>query len=156
MSWAELIVAHFAIFVVVLAMASCAAFDFEFWPFSNFAMYSHLQETEFSYLALFGVLAEGATTQEQEIRLNKKTFLTPFDDRAAMESIGKILKVRGTPAVAAPLALWFSRYESLREKSPDLKKLAGLRLYKLTWLLGENKSILQDPQSKTLLFEYRP
>jgi hypothetical protein len=123
--------------------------DTEHWPWSNFPMYSRVEDVAptFEDYRLYGVVADDA---HSEISLSTDIrYLQPFDPSRLAEAL---VKLAGDPRIDEGLLDCLNRYESLRKsgahKGPPL---VALRLYRVRFTLDPWGRNTDQPDQKTLI-----
>jgi hypothetical protein len=126
--------------------------DTEHWPFSQYPMFSQIQQAKtYSMLRLYGVLQHSPLV---EMPLDDNLYLQPFDNSRLPPALRHALaENRLDEGVTDCL----TRYEALRRaklhKGPPL---VAMRLYRLTWTLDSTASNVDRPDAKELLTEVPP
>jgi len=129
----RLVVIHVLIAAVLIGHAYCLATDTEYWPFSQYPMYSTLAKRgAYSDLMLVGVTA---TDPPRQISMTEDKYLLPFDWVRLREALLR-LEAQPDHGTRLPEALreCWRRYDVLRRSgrhhSPPL---AAVRLSRQTW-----------------------
>ena len=122
--------AHGTIGIIVGASLLCVATDREYWPFSQYEMFSELVATHpYAEVVLVGLGRDDG----REFSLRPHKYIKPFDwsrQRVALERLMK--RPDHGPAVARALADIARRYE-LRRSRHHGPALQAVRLYQLEW-----------------------
>ena len=104
----------------------------EYWPFSQYQMYSERSKETLTMRRLFGVTAG---TPSREIPLVEKRYIFPFDHSRLWTSLDRLDKSTDRERLLSiALADCLRRYEVRRlEGRHDGPPLSALRLYRLHW-----------------------
>lgn len=146
--------AHAAIVMIIGGSLYCIAADREFWPFSQYPMFSGLRGGgPRSILRLYGITEGESIT---EIPLESSKYIRPFD-RPRIRSAFRQIRQRENHQHLLNTALGdcLRRYEALRKAGrhhgPPIR---GVRLYRLEWWLSNPGSYDPNkPDRRDLLAE---
>jgi hypothetical protein len=134
--------------VVVGVQLFTIATQREYWPFSNYSMYSHDQGATMTWIRVYGVTPEG------EFNLDPEVYLKPFDGTRL--SLGLEWCVIDRPDAVTDEAMrnLYALYETgrTRRKHPG-PPLVALRLYRQTWSLDPSLANVDRPDVNELLHE---
>ena len=152
MSKYRLLLANTVIVFIILGSLYCIVLDREYWPFSQYPMFSNLRgKSQRSLSRLYGITKDNPNN---EVPLFPKKHLQPFDESQIKTALGKIHKRKNSETLLnAALKDCLRRYEALREagdhKGPPLE---GIRLYRLRWQLDDERTFQPDkPRSRKRL-----
>jgi hypothetical protein len=126
--------------------------DTEHWPFSQYPMFSEIQQSKtYSMLRLYGVVERSPLI---EVPLDSNLYLQPFDNSRLPPALQHALRENRLDEGVTDC---LTRYETLRRaKRHDGPPLVAMRLYRLTWTLDPSASNVDRPDRKELLTEVPP
>ena len=133
MSLRRLWLVHAAVLFIVAPSLACILLDSEYWPFSQYPMYSQMERPgPYATLELFGV---DAADPSREVGLMASRYLEPFDWIRLRQALERLeWKPNRTEALSVALQDCLVRYDALRQARRHRgPALAGLRLYRFAW-----------------------
>lgn len=143
------------IFIAVAGSAFCIVTDTEYWPFSQYPMYSNIEHPgPFNFLMMWGVPAEEG---KSEFCITNEDYIIPFDWvrlNRAFTRLDEMLNHQ--EKLEAGLRDCWARYDRLRaagiHHGPVLR---GVRLYRYAWDYVDPHVKLKDerPDHRVLLAE---
>ncbi len=144
--------------VVLLTIGSlyCIVFDTEYWPFSNYPMFSEARhEYSLSEVRLYGIVKEGP---RREIPLRASDYIEPFDQSRLNIALDRIESTRNPKRrqelLDKALLDSLKRYEKLRQAgSHDGPPLRGAQLYRERWRLDASAENVDQPNQRELIVE---
>jgi hypothetical protein len=146
---------------IIVLLASGSLFtvivDKEYWPFSQYPMFSTLAQTEkVSRLQLYGVTQE----EQDEIALRSTEYIHPFNTTRLDRYFRKINKTsdpeKRQQLLNEALLDSLKRYENLRLAGRhDGPVLQSMRLYKVSWQINARKKKVKknQPERRELIAE---
>jgi hypothetical protein len=125
----------------------------DYWPFSNYGMFSYVDESQtHNALRLFRIRGS------EELPLLAFDHLRPFD-QARITTVLELIKdsdPSGSKVRAALRDIWV-RYEEGRQAGRHRGPLVdGVRLYTVEWKLDPFARNVSAPEQRDLLAEFRP
>jgi len=149
------VVANAVILGIALLPFTGKLLNVELWPFSKYSMYATATtEPTFATLRVYGVPRDASAA---EIALWDPRYLAPFDN----SRLTRVLEtLAATPDAAArlrpALADIARRYEQHRAAGDHTgPPLRGLRLYVVAWQVRADAVPIDEPDSRTLIFEWQ-
>lgn len=151
----RLAVAHLLIIVMFAGYAYCLATDTEYWPFSQYPMYSTVVRPGPSqYLALVAVPAGG---QKPEFSIPDDKYIIPFDWVRLARAFERLVEMPDHQRkLEAALRDCWARYDRLRlagrHRGPPLQ---AVRLYRMSWdyVDPDTQRTDSEPDHRDLLAE---
>jgi hypothetical protein len=148
-------VGMFAAYIPITLIIGGSVFDMlrdtEHWPWSNFPMYSQIEEkgTTFEDYRLYGVLKSNPTA---EFSLSTDSRYTqPFDPSRLAEALSLLAD---DPRLHEGLQDRLRRYEILRQSGAhNGPAISGLRLYRVGFVLKADAANSENPEEKILIDE---
>lgn len=139
-----------AIAVLTLLSLIAIAADIEFWPFSNYPMYSDLSRPALEVLELFGVNTAGS-----EVALRDHAYIQPFRLHRLIQTLIRLDTIaRRDVEVRAALNDVLERYAMLRQNGRhDGPQLTALRLYRSSWVADRRAADMMPLTRRELLLE---
>ncbi len=144
---------HGLILAMVAGSAFCIVTDTEYWPFSQYPMYSNIERPgPFWFLTLWGVPADGG---KPEISITDDEYIMPFDWVRLNRAFARLEEMPGhQEKMEAALRDCWARYDRLRASgrhhSPPLQ---GIRLYRYSWNNVDPSAKLTQPDHRELIAE---
>jgi hypothetical protein len=123
--------------------------DGDHWPFSSYPMFARPRELLVRVKRLYGV------TESGEVPIVVPLHLAPFHEARLMTAFKRIGRREDRDARLEAALRWaLERYEALRGAGVhDGPKLAGMRLYVLSWPLDAWAANRDQPDERRLLGE---
>ena len=124
-------VAHAAIVLIVGGTLFCIATGREYWPLSQYPMFSGVQRAgPVRRLRLVGVAARDGS----EFAMMSLRYLDPLEPGRVLRALETLHRRGDEPSLAKALNDMLRRYEARRvERRHDGPPLRGVRLYRLAW-----------------------
>jgi glucosyl-dolichyl phosphate glucuronosyltransferase len=127
--------------------------DTEHWPFSQYPMFSDVDESPtYRTLRLYGI------EDGREIPLLSMQYLHPFDQCRVSTALSRMAR-RGSAQreFHEALADVWARYDARRKSGlENAPRLSGVRLYELEWRLEPDAANAERPEHRRLLADYLP
>jgi len=152
----RLALAHGVIAVLSITSLLCIAFDKEYWPFSQYPMFSSVsREDTLSALRLYGVSQE---QPHREIPLLSPAYIEPFDKSRLGISLWRMESRKNLENrqkwLDKALRDRLKGYKTLRATGRhDGPPLQGVRLYEERWHLEASAQNAQRPDHRELITE---
>jgi hypothetical protein len=166
MSKPRFLLANGIIVFLIIGAFLALAMDTEPWPFSNYPMFSYLQngtgrDYSLDKAQFYGVL-QGEPHQEIPLR---GSYIQPFTDDRLINYFYRIdngldYRIKRDPAERQQLLNgaardFFAQYERMRQTGRhDGPPLQGIRLYQQHWQLDPRAANADQPDYRELLAEY--
>ncbi len=162
MSQRRVLLVTVVIALLIIGSLFCVVFDREYWPFSQYPMFSEVKR-DYSYSGqrLYGVAQEAP---HHEVPLlassydESYAYMEPFDQIRLSTALGRIKSTRDPERrqklLEEALLDCLKRYEELRLAGHhDGPPLQGMRLYKSSWQLDARAANVDQPDSRELIAE---
>ena len=155
MSKRQVLLANAVIVLLITGSLLTVVFDKEYWPFSQYPMFSNLATGNVTMWLLYGVPQE---EPQQEILLRDAKYIKPFN-LSRLSAAFKRMDSNRDPEKRQQLlneALLDSlnRYEELRlAKHHDGPALQSIRLYKVQWQIDAQGQNIDQPNQRELIAE---
>jgi hypothetical protein len=141
--------------LLIVGSLYCIVFDTQYWPFSQYPMFSHIARTDsVSELQLYGV-TQGEPQDEMPI---SQRHIKPFNQSRYRAALRKMESKRNpkerSRLLNKALRDSLKRYETLRlAGSHDGPPLQGVRLYRVEWQLDSQGRKADLPDHRKLIAE---
>lgn len=157
MSGRRVAAVHAAIAVLVVGSFWCIALEREYWPLSNYPMYSEIRPAGLTRLRLYGITATAEGSRE--FILAKPEEIWPFEMSRVILAFQRLLTAQplDRPRIARALQDCWRRYEGRRAARRHAGPvLTGIRLYRIGWNpLPPSAPRPNQPDYRELLAETR-
>ena len=149
----RLILVHLIIAVIVVGSGFDIIVGREHWPFSNYPMYSRIEQDDtVTRLRFYGV---PSVPDAAELPLLDERFIAPFDQtrlNAALQQLSR--DPEGDRLLCEAARDTLARYELRRRASlHDSPPLRAIKLYRLTWQIDPLARNRDQPERRELLLE---